>query len=349
MTEIAIVRAAHLHLFIAEFRAMGLSVERALDRSRLPPGIEETPDAYISMPLAFDWIAQCGRDIEPMELGFRASQRGTLASLGAPLRHAILEAPTGLRRLQALLRFADGDDNVLETGMVSAGDRVRIICDVTGFQRDPLVCFAEWVNIHAMITLVRSVAGPAWCPHEMTFVSFHSPPSAAQNAFPDTRIMTGRPHTSILVERSILAQSCGRDGDGSALEAAPHPSTFESGTAPPGWTFYTALKSAVRPYVVGRCPRIEELAEVLNISKRTLQRRLQSTGQTYSTAVEEARFDLARELLSEPSAKIIDVAMSVGYENSQHFSRAFRRIAGIAPAAYRRNLYARSEGALPGS
>lgn len=336
MAEIAIVRAAHLNLFIAEFRELGLPVDRALDRSRLPPGIEEMPDAYISIPLALDWIARCGRDIEPMELGFRAGRRGSLASLAQPLQRAIVNAPTGLHRLQTFLRFASDDDNVLATGMGPEGDCVRVYCDTAGFERDPLLCLAEWLNIQAMILLVRSIAGPCWCPREITFVSVLRPTAAAQNAFPDTRIVMGGPHTSIMVERSILAHPCPV-----GLAPAPHPSGVGSGIDPSGWTFYTALKSAVRPYITDGYPKVEELAEILRMSTRTLQRRLQSSGRTYSAAVEEVRFDIAREMLCEPETKIIDIASSVGYDNPQHFSRAFRRIAGVAPTIYRQNLHAR--------
>ncbi len=337
MADIAIVRAAHLHLFVEEFRAIGVPVERELDRSRLPPWIERTPDAYISIPLALDWVARCSRDFEPMELGFRAAQRASLATLSTPLRRAIAGAPTGLQRLRVFLRFAVGDDSVLATGIHREGYRVRIHCDVAGFERNPFLCLAEWLNIQAMVSLMRSIAGPLWCPLEMSFVSARRPPLAAHEAFPDTRIVLGRPHTSILVDGDILARPCPVAGGARPNGHAPHwAATGED--SDPDWTFYTALQAAVRPYLADSYPRLDELAEILGISKRTLQRRLHRSGRTYSEAVEGARFDRARELLADPSAKIIDVAMSVGYANSQHFSRAFRRVAGIAPTTFRQSL-----------
>jgi two-component system response regulator YesN len=54
--------------------------------------------------------------------------------------------------------------------------------------------------------------------------------------------------------------------------------------------------------------------------------------------VQEARFDLAREMLIDPSIKIVDVAFAAGYENQQHFSRAFRRHACVSPTVFRRSL-----------
>ena len=48
------------------------------------------------------------------------------------------------------------------------------------------------------------------------------------------------------------------------------------------------------------------------------------------------RMQLASARLRDTDAKVIDVALEVGYENEAAFSRAFRRIVGASPAAWRR-------------
>ena len=51
-----------------------------------------------------------------------------------------------------------------------------------------------------------------------------------------------------------------------------------------------------------------------------------------------------------PGIKLIDVALSVGYDDPSHFSRSFRQICGVAPRRYRKTLLARPQslrGALP--
>jgi AraC-like DNA-binding protein len=82
------------------------------------------------------------------------------------------------------------------------------------------------------------------------------------------------------------------------------------------------------------------MADAFGVSGRTLQRRLQQHGRSYFDVVQEARFELARELLVDPSARIIDVAFATGYENPQHFARAFRRLAGVSPTDYRLSVAA---------
>jgi AraC-like DNA-binding protein len=48
------------------------------------------------------------------------------------------------------------------------------------------------------------------------------------------------------------------------------------------------------------------------------------------------RMQLAAQRLGEGSAKVAAVALEVGYDSEAAFSRAFKKIAGVAPAAWRR-------------
>lgn len=92
----------------------------------------------------------------------------------------------------------------------------------------------------------------------------------------------------------------------------------------------------LQPYLNGARPDLSLAAEIVGMSPRTLQRRLQQSGSSYSEVLQEARFDLARSLLEDPGTRIIDVAMTSGYESQQHFTRAFRRFTGVTPTTYRR-------------
>jgi len=48
------------------------------------------------------------------------------------------------------------------------------------------------------------------------------------------------------------------------------------------------------------------------------------------------RMQLAAGWLRDTDAKVIDVALEVGYENEAAFARAFRRAVGESPGAWRR-------------
>lgn len=328
--RLAIVRSAHLIDYLAVMRDAGMPVDRDLARSRLPPRIEETPDLYVSIPIALDWIARCGHDTEPMHLGFMAARHASMASLQTSHTARILAAPTGLTRLERLIGLASREDSVLHTGMTFERDFVRVTFDLAGLSGHPFVCLGEWLNLQSIISVVRSVAGSDWCPREITFQSRYAPSPAARAAFPNTRMLIGRKHTTVLIDTAVLARPT----------AGPVPAgrfTEEvSQDEDDAWSFAALLRSAIQPYFNGSHPDLALAAEIAGMSRRTLQRKLRLSGQSFSDILQEARFEHARKLLADRSAKIIDVAMMSGYGSPQHFSRAFRRYTGVTPTNYRR-------------
>jgi AraC-like DNA-binding protein len=48
------------------------------------------------------------------------------------------------------------------------------------------------------------------------------------------------------------------------------------------------------------------------------------------------RMQLAACRLRDTEAKVVDVALDVGYESEAAFSRAFKRVVGVAPGTWRR-------------
>jgi AraC-like DNA-binding protein len=74
----------------------------------------------------------------------------------------------------------------------------------------------------------------------------------------------------------------------------------------------------------------------MNVSERTLSRRLADCGLTYGTLIDEVRFAEAKKLLLEPGLPVEDVALSVGFSDQSNFTRMFRRIGGLTPTEYRK-------------
>ena len=71
------------------------------------------------------------------------------------------------------------------------------------------------------------------------------------------------------------------------------------------------------------------------MSTRTVQRRLGDGGLTYARVVAQARAAVARHMLEDASAKVADVAQTLGYSDAGHFSRAFLRWTGVTPREFR--------------
>lgn len=85
------------------------------------------------------------------------------------------------------------------------------------------------------------------------------------------------------------------------------------------------------------CLTLEEAAEVLNISGRTLRRRLAEEGTRYRELLDEVRFELSRRYLTESDLSHDQIAIKVGYQSTTNFNHAFRRWANISPGRFRRH------------
>ncbi|MGF2688149.1 AraC family transcriptional regulator [Marinobacter sp. DUT-3] len=79
---------------------------------------------------------------------------------------------------------------------------------------------------------------------------------------------------------------------------------------------------------------MEEVAEKLNVTPRTLQRRLQAEGVVFRELVESIRQQHARRLLAIRQKSIGQVSDLLGYSDVTNFSRAFRRWTGCSPRDY---------------
>jgi len=94
-------------------------------------------------------------------------------------------------------------------------------------------------------------------------------------------------------------------------------------------------------------PAQEEVADILNMSARTLQRKLGDAGTTYKEVLNDTRHDLALAYLSAPRHTVSDVTFLLGFSTGSCFTRAFRRWTGQSPSAWRAGADARRKAPQP--
>jgi AraC-like DNA-binding protein len=85
---------------------------------------------------------------------------------------------------------------------------------------------------------------------------------------------------------------------------------------------------------------MDEIAQQLTLSTRTLRRRLTEAGTSYRALLDEVRQTLAEELLDTGVLSVEDVAYRLGYAEASSFIYAFKRWTGMTPAAFARRFRA---------
>ncbi len=83
-------------------------------------------------------------------------------------------------------------------------------------------------------------------------------------------------------------------------------------------------------------PRIGQIARQLSMSSRTLERRLENDGTTFTALLDDLRRGLAEKYVVSRDLSLSEVAFLLGFSHSAAFHRAFKRWTGQTPLVYRR-------------
>ena len=89
-------------------------------------------------------------------------------------------------------------------------------------------------------------------------------------------------------------------------------------------------------------PTLERTAARLQMSGRSLQRRLQEEGSAYQQLLDELRCELASRHVAEQRESIAEIAFLLGFSEVSAFHRAFKRWTGLTPRASRQKSAARA-------
>ena len=82
-------------------------------------------------------------------------------------------------------------------------------------------------------------------------------------------------------------------------------------------------------------PRRETVAQSLQLSERTLQRRLDEEGTSFQQLLDDTRRTLAEQYLARADLALLEVAYLLGFADPSNFFRAFKRWFAMTPGEYR--------------
>ena len=105
---------------------------------------------------------------------------------------------------------------------------------------------------------------------------------------------------------------------------------------PPRDTLVERVRSIIATEFRGGDPSLEQVADQLGLTPRTLQRKLQDLGTSHNELLEQMRRQLAIRYLREREMAICEVAYLLGFSESSSFHRAFKRWTGVTPKEFRK-------------
>jgi AraC-like DNA-binding protein len=313
-------------------RLSGLEPSELLRAARLDPAWTSAKDGRMALSVFYGLCELAVELTHQPALGLRWAE---LMGEGAlvPVSYLFAHTPTLRRSIQSLMEFQALFSDLLRVQLIEHSDTATLHVQLGLGESLPAQRFAaELISVGVSRSLRRfsEQARPA-CVH------FEYAPPAYQADYASVfqcPVRFDQAFTGLVFARALLdVPAPSRDEDVHDLLHALAARRLERASR------RTPYAVQVRNYLLrerrGQRTDMEAVARALNVSERSLRRHLSAEGKSYSEIAHEAFVSAAKQLLRDRRQTIRATANDVGYANVSAFHRAFLRLTGTTPGAYR--------------
>ncbi|PSW16915.1 AraC family transcriptional regulator [Photobacterium sanctipauli] len=191
-----------------------------------------------------------------------------------------------------------------------------------------------WAEIFAvlyMVEFIRFAAKQPWLPNYIALQSEGASQLKAILKTDKTVFYTERSLAAIEVSNDIMSLPC-------HLPVSFDRAGEDQTQQPDAPSFIESIYLALAPYLSRQDMNIEQAAAILDTSTRTLQRRLAAEHTSFKNVKDNIMLATACRLMENPELSLTDISTELGYANIAHFSRAFKKLTGFPPKAYRKRF-----------
>lgn len=321
--------------FIALCAQYGISPDAVSRRAGLLPQLLTDPQAVLTVTQLDALICAMQDELVDPAFGLHLGEfiRVDLLQIVGSL---VVTAPTPREALAQFMRFKKLVHPVGELVLREQDRHAELIYregkdeGVSGRFR-----YAE-MYLSAIISIARSLLRRDIQVYRVTFR--HAAPAYAdecRRVFGTQDVRFGAPEDSAVFERDVLDEPLpGHFPDyhrqieqlaARRLAELPDADTLSSAVV-------RFLEASVGQRVVG----MEDAARHLNVTLRTLQRRLKEENTTYAALRDSVRFRYAQKYLADPGMDLDSIAAALGFSETANFYPAFKRWSGMSPGEYRK-------------
>lgn len=264
--------------------------------------------------------------------GLDAGRRYHLTTFGI-WGFALVSAPTVGAAVDVGLRFVELTSALTAPyGDLDTAGRVRVVFQEPAQPAD-VARFIVQRDLAAVQVILEEVLGRDARFQEVSFR--HQPPPGTADRYAEAFGLVptfGAEHNALVFDPALIDERLPQaDAHTTALAQAQCRELLDRRRLRAG------LAGQVRDLVLAQLrhpPSAAELAAALNLSERTLRRRLAAEDTSVRTLVDEVRAALAAEFLTSRSLTVAEIADRLGYVEVSSFSQAFRRWHGVSARAF---------------
>jgi len=314
-------------------KAAGLDVDALLHEAGLDTAALSDPDSrFPTQRVSLLWQLAVARSGNPT-IGLSNANVARPASFDV-VAYAMMSSPNLLGILEGLARYVDIVSDAASIAITEDHEGYRMILELFGggqpvprqrfeFDLMTVLSFCRWVTNLDLRPLALELRFPPPVdlqPYQDAFkcpMRFNAPANAL--LFTRADVMSPLPTAHPLlaeVHKRLASEHLHR--------------------------LYAQISSRARAAIIRRLPDGEpprtEIASALEMSERTLQRRLEAEGTSFVSLLDETRRELAQQYLAQADLSLADACYLLGFGDRSSFFRASKRWFGTSPRHYRIRL-----------
>jgi len=306
MKRLGLVKAGALEPFVRFLRANDVNLTPHFLNANIPPDLITRNDSWLPKQQVYTFLSDVAAAHDMEALGLIVGDQICVADLG-DLGKEIYKCK-GLEgacnQFAALVpKLAEGNTAAVTT----SGGATWFTYQTTDHRRGNRD-YADHYGMMMLLSVVRLVAGH-WYPKEVKIQTGACDAFDQHPAWKDTRVEFDADATGIAFPAKWLCRPVPKPP--TELKSTSGQDGYASN---PPETLARSLEIVLAAYLnLGGLPSLDMVAESLNMSTRTLKRRLSEEGETYSALTDRIRIRVGEKLLQGPEHSVTEVAFILGY------------------------------------
>ena len=326
------IRSSLLAGYSEVTRQLGGNPTRLLRESGINPRTETDPEGYISFAALCDLLERTAAATHCESFGLRLSQAQGIDSLG-PLGYAMQNCSTLHEALAEWRRFQRVHMQGAHGELRQAGELVRWTYRID----EPGALGTSQKVAQALglaCNIIRGLLEPGWHPRSVHLVQTTPTAPAEFRRMFRAPVHFNQEADFVTFARETLARPIEHSNPELRRLLDRYLMEMKSGLVDDR---DEQVRTAIRSCLSRQDCSVVEVAAMLSLAPRTLQRQLQLRGTSFSQLLEDVRIETARHHLANSQLSLTQLAAILGYSDLSAFSRAFRRRIGKSPQQWQKS------------
>jgi len=329
----ATVPSGHLRAFVDAVERLGYDRTALLSAAGVTAAALVDPDAVVPSAAIGDVVCFAQRRPIP-NLGLRVAMEVPIGAF-ALLDYLILTSQNVGEGIHALARYLSITGAPIVLTIHEDEDPIRVAINGDPFSIE-----------YSVALLVKHMRGETGGKFTIEFLSFmHAPNDPAEfEKRLGCPVHVHAPWSGVAISRAIWSVQLRRRDPALRGLLTQQAEAIRKSAAQ-----NNDLVARVRAAIVARLgsdTSIQRIAADLNITTRTLQRRLEEGDESFEAVRDDVFRESAERCLGSDKISIAEIAYLLGYSEPAAFHRAFKRWTGVTPQAFRDQLRSSSTSPL---